>query len=148
MKIISKNRKASFEYEIMEKFVAGIELKGFEVKSILQGDVSIGEGFVSLKHGEAFLCQVHVTRYKNSHMFDSKMSETRERRLLLTKQELKKIEKITREKGITIIPLNVHYSNSKKIKVEIAICKGKKLHDKRHDLKKKQLDMDVKRASK
>ena len=148
MKILIKNRKATFNYEIVDKFVAGISLNGAETKSIMLSNCSLQEGFVTIKGGEAFLKQVHIDKYKNINGFDERLDETRDRKLLLTKPELRKLEKMVQEKGLTIIPLAMLYSDTKKIKVEIAVCRGKKLYDKREDLKKKQVGLDMKRALK
>jgi SsrA-binding protein len=148
MRVLAKNRKATHNYEIIEKYVAGISLLGAETKSIMMGNCSLSEGFISLKGNEAFVNQFHIDRYCNIDGFGVNMKETRERRLLLTKPELKKLGKAVAEKGLTIIPLALLYSDTKKIKMEIAICRGKKLYDKRHDLKNKQMDMDAKRALK
>jgi len=145
MKVLIKNRKATFNYEIIDKYVAGVVLNGPETKSIMMGNCSLQEGFVSIKSNEAYLMQVHVDRYKNINGFEGKINETRERKLLLNKAEIKKIEKSVQLKGLTIIPLAVLYSDTKKIKIEIAVCRGKKLYDKRNALKEKQIDMDKKR---
>jgi SsrA-binding protein len=148
MRILIKNRKATHEYEILEKYVAGISLLGAETKSIMMGNCSLTEGYVVLRGGEAFLTQVHISRYTKIDGFSDNINERRDRKLLLLKSEIKKLGKAVAEKGLTIVPLSLQYSDTKKIKVEIAICKGKKLYDKRHDLKKKQLDLDAKRAYK
>jgi SsrA-binding protein len=148
MNFLVKNRKATFNYEILERYVAGISLLGCEVKSILQGKCSLGEGWIQIKDGSAWLKQVHVAHYAHSKSFERDISETRERRLLLNKQEIKKIEKQSREKNISVVPLNIHYSDTKKIKVEIAVCKGKKTQDKREDIKKRDIDRDTKREMK
>lgn len=147
MKVLVKNRKATFNYEVLDRFTAGIQLQGCEVKSILQGNVSLGEGFISLKNKEVFLKQVHIQRYSNATKFDD-ISETRDRKLLLNKTEITKISKKVTEKGLTVIPTAIIYSDTKKIKVEIAVCRGKKLHDKREDLKAKQNKRDMQREQK
>ena len=147
MRMLVKNRKATHEYEIIDKFVAGIVLKGFETKSILQGNCSLAEGYVSIKNNEAFLKQVHVDKYRQANSFDD-IDEKRDRKLLLNKSEIRKIAKSTQEKGLTVIPLDLHYSDTKKIKLTIAIAKGKKTYDKRHALKQKQIDIELKRKMK
>jgi SsrA-binding protein len=148
LRVLVKNRKATHNYEIIDKYVAGISLLGAETKSIMMGKCTIGESFVSLKDNEVFIKQFHIDRYNNIDAFDVDMKETRERKLLLTKSEIKKLGKAVAEKGLTIIPLALLYSDTRRIKVEIAVCRGKKLYDKRHDLKKKQMDLDAKRATK
>jgi SsrA-binding protein len=148
MKIFVKNRKASHEYEIIEKFDAGLVLKGCEVKSIISGKCSLAEGYITIKNNEAYLLQVNITRYERIDGFMKSIEETRERKLLLTKDEIRKMEKFIREKGLTIIPLTLYYSDTKKIKLELAICRGKKMYDKRETLKKKQQELDMKRETK
>ena len=148
MNLLVKNRKATFHYEILDKYTAGISLTGPEVKSILAGNVSLAEGFVSFKGNEVFLMQVHIDTYCNSDTFSINMKETRDRKLLLNRTEINKIERKITEKGLTVIPTAIIYSDTKKIKVEIAVCRGKKLYDKRQDLKTKQNDRDMKRDQK
>jgi SsrA-binding protein len=148
VRLLVKNRKATHNYEILEKYIAGIQLLGSEVKSILNGNVSLAEGFVTLKEGEVFLTQVHIDRYGNIDTFNVNINETRDRKLLLNRTEINKIQKKITEKGLTVIPIAIIYSDTRKIKVEIAVCRGKKLYDKRQDLKAKQTDRDAKRENK
>jgi SsrA-binding protein len=148
MKILQKNRKALFNYEVIDKYVAGISLIGAEVKSVLAGEISLSEGWVRVEGNNVWLKQVHIARYGNVDLANSKVDESRDRRLLLKKDEIKKIAKQSREKTIAIIPLDVHYSDTKKIKLSIAVCRGKKLHDKREDIKQRDLDRDSKRELK
>ena len=148
MKILQKNRKALFNYEVIDQFEAGISLLGGEVKSVLAGEVSLAEGWIRVEGNNVWLKQVHIARYANVDLSHSKISESRDRRLLLNKDEIKKIAKQSREKSISIIPLDIHYSTSKKIKVSIAVCRGKKLHDKREDIKQKDLVRDASRERK
>ena len=146
MKDLIKNRKASHEYEILESFVAGMILYGWEVKSILAGNCSIAEGFIDFADGVICLKQAHIAKYKNIDQFTDS-NEVRDRKLLLNKSEIRKIKKKIAEKGLTAIPLNVFYSDTKKIKLTIAIGRGKKLHDKREDLRKKQHQREISRES-
>jgi SsrA-binding protein len=148
MKLLVKNRKATFEYEVLEKFQSGIILLGSEVKSVINGSCSLAEGYVTIKNDEAFLMQVNINRYQLIDGFLKTINETRERKLLLLKEEIKKINKAVREKGLTVIPLNFYYSDSRKIKLEIAICRGKNKSDKREALKEKQFKIDSKREAK
>lgn len=143
MKVLTSNKKAVYNYEILDTYIAGISLLGCEVKSIMDGKCSLSEGWIYIKDGSAYLKQVHVNRYKNRTMFDENVNETRDRRLLLKKQEILKIEKQSREKTISVIPLDIHYSENKKIKVKIAVCKGKKLHDKRETIKNRDINRDM-----
>ena len=139
MEILVRNRKAAHDYEILEKFIAGIVLQGPEVKSILKGSCSISEGFVTIKDGEVFLKNCNITRYDKIDGFRKDLNERMDRKLLLTKIEIRKIDKDLTRKGLTIIPLNIIYSNTKKIKVEIAVARGKKEYDKRETIKQKDL---------
>jgi len=146
MKDLIRNKKAFHNYEILETFTAGIVLFGWEVKSILRGNCSIAEGFVDFRNREVFLKQTHVSRYKNMDQF-SEDDETRDKKLLLNKSEIKRIRKKIEEKGFTAIPISIFYSDSKKIKVKLGIGKGKKTYDKRQDLKMKQHQRDMEREN-
>jgi len=139
MEILVKNRKASHDYEILEKYVAGIVLQGPEVKSILKGSCSISEGYVTINNGEVFLKNCNIARYDKIDGFRKDLNERMDRKLLLTKSEIRKIDKELTRKGLTIIPLNIIYSDTKKIKIEIAVARGKKEYDKREALKEKDL---------
>lgn len=148
MKVLINNRKSSREYEFLDKFIAGVVLTGSETKSIINGNCSLDQGYVVIKDGEVYLKQVHIKKYEMMHKFDEKISETRDRKLLLTKSEIRKLSKSVQEKGLTIIPIKIIYSDTKRIKIEIAISRGKKNYDKRQDLKQKQIEMDIKRKFK
>lgn len=132
--VIIKNRKAFFEYFIIEEFNAGIKLQGSEVKSIRNHDVSIAESFCTITNGEMFIRNMSIQPYKFSgkHL---NHELTRERKLLLNKQEILKIEKALKVKGLTIIPLSIIITSTGLIKVEIGLAKGKKLYDKRQTIK-------------
>lgn len=147
MKELSKNRKAYHDYEILETFTAGIVLHGWEVKSILGGGCSIGEGFVIVKDNEIFLKQTHINAYKNMDKF-SECNETRDRKLLLNKSEIRKLKKKIEEKGLAVIPVIMFYSETRKIKLTIAVGRGKKNYDKRQSLKTKQHERDMQRENK
>lgn len=142
---LSKNKKAFHDYEILEKYEAGIVLNGDEVKSIKGGQANLKGSFVDVFNDEAFLNEAHVSRYKNSSRKD--YDPTRKRKLLLHGKQINKIHQLINQKGITAIPLEL-YLNKGLIKLEIGICRGKKLHDKRHDLKKKSQDLEIKRQLK
>jgi SsrA-binding protein len=145
MTILAEHRKARFEYEILEVLEAGLVLQGTEVKSIRDGRISLKEGFVSFFKGEAWLESVHVTPYVNGGY--ATQEAIRARKLLLHKQEIKRWQGKVQEKGLTAIPLKIYLKNGK-IKCEIALAKGKKLHDKRETLKRKVLDREVQTAIK
>ena len=140
---ITSNRKAYFEYSVLESFDAGIKLIGNEVKSIRRSDVTIADSFVYIKNGELFIKNMKVAKYKQSHMLD-KHDENREKKLLLNRREINKIEKLIQAVGTTIIPLEVFISKNL-IKVKIGVCKGKKRWNKKEDIKQRDIDRDIKR---
>ena len=140
---ITSNRKAYFEYSVLESFDAGIKHIGNEVKSIRRSDVTIADSFVYIKNGELFIKNMKVAKYKQSHMLD-KHDENREKKLLLNRREINKIEKLIQGVGTTIIPLEVFISKNL-IKVKIGVCKGKKLWNKKEDIKSRDIDRDSKR---
>jgi len=140
---ITTNKKAYFEYSVLESFDAGIMLIGNEVKSIRRNDVTIADSFVYIKNGELFIKNMKVAKYKQSHMLD-KHDENREKKLLLNRKEINKIEKLIQGVGTTIIPLEVFVSKNL-IKVKIGVCKGKKLWNKKEDIKNRDIDRDAKR---
>jgi SsrA-binding protein len=141
--MITKNRKAYYEFQIQEEFSAGIVLLGNEVKSIRNGDVTIGDSFAYMKNGEIWIKNVKVAPYKQAHKLD-KHDENREKKLLLNKKELVKIDRMLGDKGTTIVPLAIFVSNNR-IKVKIGVCKGKKLWNKKEDIKSRDIDRDAKR---
>jgi SsrA-binding protein len=140
---ITTNKKAYFEYSVLESFDAGIILIGNEVKSIRGNNVTIADSFVYIKNGELFIKNMKVAKYKQSHMLD-KHDENREKKLLLNRKEINKIEKLIQGVGTTIIPLEVFISKNL-IKVKIGVCKGKKLWNKKEDIKNRDIDRDAKR---
>ncbi len=146
IKIISQNRKARHEYHIVDTLEAGIVLLGPEVKSIRQGRINIKDGYVEIKDGEAWLQNVHISPYPYATN-TSRPDPLRPRKLLLHKQELKRLAGKVKERGFTLIPLKVYLSGGK-VKVEIALAKGKKLHDKREALKRKTLDREFEKRFK
>ncbi len=141
-----KNKRASFEYEFIETFVAGIQLTGTEIKSIRAGKASIIEGYCFLKNGEVFIKNMYIAEYEqgtyNNH------NPKRDRKLLLNKTEINKLERKKKDVGLTIIPLKLFINNRGFAKLEIALAKGKKLHDKREDLKSKDAKRSMDRALK
>jgi SsrA-binding protein len=141
--MITKNRKAYYEFQIQEEFSAGIVLLGNEVKSIRNGDVTIGDSFAYMKNGEIWIKNVKVAPYKQAHKLD-KHDDNREKKLLLNKKELVKIDRMLGDKGTTIVPLSIFVSNNR-IKVKIGVCKGKKLWNKKEDINSRDIDRDAKR---
>lgn len=147
MKIVAKNKKAFFDYEILEKYEAGVVLSGSEVKSIRAGRVNLKDSFIKIIKGEAFLFHAHISHLQTTHAF-FKPNERRERKLLLHRKEIDKLlGKITMD-GLTLVPLVLYFNKRNKVKIEIALAKGKNLHDKRETLKRKILDREAQMALK
>ncbi len=145
IKEIARNKKAQFEYFILEKYEAGIVLEGSEVKSVRNGGISLAESYVKFIGGELFLINAYIKPYENTAAFVP--NARKNRKLLLNKREISQILTKFSEKGLTIIPLRV-YLKGNLIKVEIGMCKGKKLYDKRASLKEKSTKLEIDRASK
>lgn len=146
-KINIKNRKAKFQYEILDKYTAGIKLVGTEIKSIREGKASIAESFCEFNDkGELFVINMHIEEYSHATHFNHKPKS--ERKLLLQKKELKKLYKEVRNTGLTIIPLRMFINDRGIAKLVIALCKGKKLHDKREDIKKRDTKKRLDRIKK
>ncbi len=144
MKLVAENKRARFEYELLETYEAGIVLTGDEIKSIRLGHMSIVDCYGFIKDGECFLRNSYIKEYSNS--FDAgRFGDTsrRDRKLLLHKDEIEKIKRKIETERLTIVPTKAYFSGSN-IKVEIAIAKGKKLYDKRETLKKKDLERKLK----
>jgi len=145
MNIISNNRKSSYLYSFIDKYEAGIQLKGFEVKAIREGNVNIAESYINIKNNEIFIVGMHIGEY--SHSGYATHDPTRERKLLMHKVEISKIKSKFETKGITIVPLKLYFKNGK-AKLEIALAKGKKKWDKRETIKKRDIDREIKRSMK
>lgn len=141
--MITKNRKAYFEFTILEEFDCGIILTGSEVKSIRSGGLTIVDAFAYFKSGEIWIKNLKVAPYKQAHKLD-KHDENREKKLLLKKKEVDKIDRLLGDKGTTLIPLSLFVQNNR-IKVKIGVCKGKKLWNKKQDIKQRDIDRDAKR---
>ncbi len=140
------NRKAKFEYTFIETFEAGIVLVGPEVKSLREGNANLTDAYCYFRKGELFMRNFFIAEYKMAHHF---VPDTRqERKLLLKKRELKKLERKTKEKGFTIIPYKVFFNDRGLVKVEIALAQGKKVHDKRQSIKEKDMKRDLERMKK
>ena len=142
IKLVANNKKAYHDYFIEEKYEAGIELFGTEVKSIRQGKCSIKEAYVSIDHGEAFVEGMNISPYEKGNIFNRE--PLRKRRLLLHKREIMKLQGQVQAKGYTLMPLQVYFKNGR-VKVEIGLARGKKLYDKREDLKKKAMKRETER---
>lgn len=143
IKIVADNRKASFLYEILEKYEAGISLFGPEIKSVKSGKANLSDGYVVIKNGEALLLNVHISPYEKASRENK--DPLRTRTLLLHKHEILRILGKTKEKNLTVVPLKM-YLKGGMAKVEIAVVKGKKLYDKRDSIKEKERRREVERA--
>ena len=142
---IAKNKKAYFQYQILEKYEAGIVLVGTEVKSCRAYQISMQEAFATIENNEAILHQVHISPYDKGNRFNH--TPNRKRKLLLHKREIIKIKKALEADGFTLIPLKF-YLKKGKVKVSLGVCRGKKLHDKRETIKKRQSQRDLARIKK
>lgn len=140
-KDILNNRAAFHEYHILEKYEAGIALKGTEVKSVMEGRIQLKESYVSIRDGEIWLLNAHVSPY--SHGNRENHEPLRTRKLLLHKREIEKLERETTVKGMTLVVTRIYWKNGR-IKFEVGVAKGKKLYDKREDLKKRDIEKDTK----
>ncbi len=141
-----KNKRARFEYHLLDVFSAGIQLTGTEIKSIRSGKASIIEAYCVFDRGEVFIRNMHITEYENGSFYNHKPRG--DRKLLLNRKEIDKIEKFLKDKGNTLIPLKLFLSDKGWVKVEIATAQGKKLHDKRQDMKEKDDKREMDRAMK
>ncbi|HKL21808.1 MAG TPA: SsrA-binding protein SmpB [Tichowtungia sp.] len=141
--VIATNRKARRDFQILDDLEAGIELRGTEVKSVRQGHVQIDQAYVQIKNGQAELLQLTIQPYEHGNIFNH--DPTRPRRLLMHKQEIRRLESKINEKGLTLIPLKI-YLKKGKVKVKVALCKGKDAVDKRETLKQKTADLEARRA--
>ena len=140
-----QNKKAYHDYQVIDTLECGISLRGNEVKSIIAGKASIKEAWCSIQNNQLVIRGMHITPWHTANTFD--VDETRERVLLAHKSEIRKLLAMKQQDGITIIPLSVTYKNNH-IKVNVGICKGKKLYDKRQDLKERQTKRDIERTLK
>jgi SsrA-binding protein len=144
---IAKNKKAYFDYEIIEKFEAGMVLQGSEVKGIRAKRVNLKDSFIRIVGNEAFLFNAHIGRLETTHHYYGH-EERGSRKLLLHRKELNKLIKAVEKEGHTIVPLQMFFNHKNIVKIQIAIARGKKQHDKRHDLKEKTMKRDIARAMK
>jgi len=144
-KLICQNRKAWHEYFIEDRFEAGMVLLGTEVKSLREGKASLGDSYAKIKEGEIFLVDAHINPYGHANRFNH--DPLRPRKLLLHKNEIRRLIGKVQEKGLTLIPLRLYFSDGK-AKVELGLAKGKKLYDKRETLKRKAVERDMERGRK
>jgi len=143
---LADNRKALYDYEVLEKFQAGLVLTGQEVKSVKNGHLSLKGAYVTFHNGDAYLTNAHITKYKQAGDIPD-YDPTHSRRLLLRKKEIRYLQGKLEEKGLTIVPLSV-YTKKRFVKMEIALAKGKKQHDKRETLKKRDAQREMRQIQK
>lgn len=144
-RIITKNKKAYHDYFILETMEAGIELCGTEVKSIRRGSVNIKDAWCSIQDGQIYVRDMHISPYEHGNIFNR--DPLRERRLLMHKREILRLYGMVKQQGLTLIPLSLYFKGSL-VKVEVGLCKGKKLYDKRADIAEKTSKRNIERALK
>lgn len=145
LKTISENRKARHEYFILENLEAGIELFGTEVKSLREGGVNLKDSWIEIENGEAYIKQMHISPYEKGNIFNR--DPLRERRLLMHKGEIMRLFGKVKQEGLTLIPISLYFKGSR-VKVQVGLCKGKKLHDKRETAAKRDADRAIDKALK
>ena len=144
-KTISKNKKAYHDYFVLESYEAGIELKGTEVTSLRQGKVTLKDSWCSVVEGEIFINGMHISSYEHGNIFNK--DPMRVRKLLMHKREIMKLFGLVKQDGCSLVPLSIYFKGSK-VKVQLGLCKGKKLYDKRAELQTRAAKRDIQRAVK
>lgn len=144
-RIVAENRKALHDYHILETFEAGVVLQGTEVKSIRDGRVNLRDSFARVEDGEVFIYNVHISPYTHRGYADHE--PTRRRKLLLNRQEIRKLIGKTVERGMTLVPLRVYFKNGR-VKIAVSLAKGKQAHDKREAIRKREVDRETRAAVK
>jgi SsrA-binding protein len=145
-KLIAKNRRALHEYEIIETYEAGIALTGTEVRSLRENNCQLTDCYALIRGGEAWLHNVHIAPYRNGGW--DNVDPDRKRKLLLHKREIRTLEQKTRERGFALVPLSMYFSTNSLVKIELALARGKKLHDKREAIAKRDVAREIDRAMK
>ena len=145
-KTIAKNRRAFHEYEILETCEAGIALTGTEVRSLRENSCQLTDCFALVRNGEVWLHNVHIAPFAQGNI--ANVDPNRTRKLLLHKKEIRRIEQLTRERGMALVPLRIYFKENSLVKVELAVARGKKLYDKRADMAKRDANLDIQRALK
>lgn len=142
MRVIATNKRANYEYFVLDKYVAGIVLVGSEVKSVRASHASINDAFVTIRDNEAYIVNMYIKTYDSTGNFAPQ--ERRTRKLLLNKSEILSLRQALEQKGLTVVPLKLYFEGAL-VKLEIAVCRGKKLYDKRKSIKERDLARDVAR---
>ena len=145
-KPIAKNRRAFHEYEILETFEAGLELTGTEVRSLRENNCQLTDCFALIRGGEVWLHNVHIAPYSNGNI--ANVDPDRKRKLLLHRREIRLLEQKVREKGLTLVPISMYFNERSLVKIELAVARGKKLHDKRQSIAKRDVQREIDRALK
>lgn len=145
LKTISQNKKARHDYFVEESYEAGIELSGTEIKSLRQGAVNLKDSWCSIVNGEIFVNGMHISPYEKGNIFNK--DPMRVRKLLMHKKEILRLFGVVKQQGYSLIPLSIYFKGSR-VKVQVGLCKGKKLYDKREDLAKRDAKRDIERSMK
>ena len=145
IKTIAQNRIVRHEYFVLEQYEAGIELCGTEVKSVRTGRVNLKDSYCNIRDGELFVHSMHISPYEQGNIFNR--DPMRPRRLLMHKREILKLYGTIKQQGLTLIPLSLYFKDER-VKVELGLCKGKKLYDKREDMRRRDTDQELRRAVK
>ena len=145
IKIVAQNKKAFHEYFVLDKYEAGIELFGTEVKSIRQGKINLKDAWCMIKNNEIFVNGMHISPYEHGNIFNK--DPMRPKRLLMHKREILKLQARVMQEGVALIPLSLYFKDSR-VKLELGLCKGKKLHDKRDSAAERESKRDIERALK
>ena len=140
IKVVADNRRARYDYEIMQTFEAGVELKGSEVKSLREGRTNLAEAYAAMKNGELYLINSNIPEYREANRFNH--DPKRPRKLLLHKKEIAKLANGVQREGLTVVPLKMFFNPRGRAKVDIALARGKKLHDKRESIKERTWDRE------
>jgi SsrA-binding protein len=146
MKAVAQNKKALRDYEILERLEVGLELKGSEVKSIRAGNINLKDSFARIENGEVLLYNVHISPYSQASYLN--VEPTRVRKLLLHRKQIEKLSQSVSQRGFTLVPLNIYFNSRGIAKTELALCRGKKLYDRREDIKRRETEMELRRALK
>ena len=145
-KVIAKNRRALHEYEIVETYEAGLVLTGTEVRSLRENSCQLTDCYAVIRGGEVWLLNVHIRPYSNGTIFN--VDPDRKRKLLLHKKQIRALSRAVSERGMTLVPLSMYFKENSLVKVELAVARGKKLHDKRESMAKRDTNREIQRALK
>ena len=145
-KLIARNRRAFHDYEILELYDAGVEFTGIEVRSLRDNNCQLTDCFALVRGGQVWLNNVHIPPYKNGNL--NNVDSDRRRRLLLHKREIRILEEKTREKGMALVPVKLYFKRNALVKLELAVCRGKKLYDKRAAMAARDAQREIERALK